>query len=337
MATEWLNAIPEAQRDSARAALAGAFGSGAVSSIQPVVGGASGALAYRLELNDRAYLMRLETRRSPLRNPHQYACMQIAADAGIAPPMRYADDAAGVAILDFVAQHPLSEYPGGAARLAAAVGSLAAELRRSPPFPQLGDYRIFLDRMLAYLRGAFVPGLLDPHFEVFERIRRAYPWDASTHVSSHNDPNPTNILFDGERLWLIDWETSYRNDPLTDVAILTENFAQTHELEEVLTQSCFGVPPGKAVRARLALMRRLTRLYYAGLLFASSMTTPAGEPMADLSAPTPGEFRARVTSGQLTVGTTEPKLILGKMFLAGFLAGTDATDFQEALLTCKGD
>ena len=74
--------------------------------------------------------------------------------------------------------------------------------------------------------GLFAPGLLDRHQKGFERIREAYPWDAAALVSSHNDPNPANILFDGERLWLIDWETAYRNDPLVDVATLTMFYRQ---------------------------------------------------------------------------------------------------------------
>jgi thiamine kinase-like enzyme len=88
--------------------------------------------------------------------------------------------------------------------------------------------------MLGYIKGVFAPGLLDEHMEGFERIRVAYPWDSAGHVSSHNDPNPRNIIFDGEKLWLIDWETSYRNDSLTDIAILVENHASPAELEEAL-------------------------------------------------------------------------------------------------------
>ena len=44
---------------------------------------------------------------------------------------------------------------------------------------------------------------------------------------------PSNILFDGERLWLIDWESAYRNDPLVDVAIVSDSFALSLELEDV--------------------------------------------------------------------------------------------------------
>ena len=161
MSNRWLEAIPEHLHDTARTAVSSAFGSTSVTSLQPVAGGASGALTYRVEVDGRPYLLRMETRRSPLRNPHQYACMRIAAEAGIAPPLRYADDAGGVAIIDFVVQRPLQDYPGGPAGLAAAIGKLAANLQAAGPFPVLGDYRVFLDRMLSYVRRSFAPGLLD--------------------------------------------------------------------------------------------------------------------------------------------------------------------------------
>jgi hypothetical protein len=205
MNSNWLELIPEHLHDAAHTALRTAFESTAVSFVEPVLGGASGALTHRIEANGGLYVLRMETRRSPLRNPHQYTCMRIAADAGVAPAVRYADERSGVAIIDYVTQQPLSAYPGGPSALAGAVGKLARQLQATAAFPVLGDYRVFLERMLGYVRTKFTPGLLDPHLEAFDRIRQVYPWDESAHVSSHNDPNPRNILFDGDRLWLIDW------------------------------------------------------------------------------------------------------------------------------------
>jgi aminoglycoside phosphotransferase (APT) family kinase protein len=332
-----IDVIPESHRDNARSALAEAFGPGKEALVQPVVGGASGALTYRIEVNGKPYLIRLETRRGPLRNPHQYTCMKIVADAGIAPPLQYANDSAGVAILDFIEKRPLRDYPGGALGLATAAGRLAAQLQQTPAFPELGDYRAILDRMLGYLQRMFAPGLLEPHVEAFQRIRAAYPWDSANHVSSHNDPNPGNILFDGQRLWLIDWETSYRNDSMTDIAILTDNFAQTPELEEALLRAWLGRQPDQSVRARLMLMRKLTRLYYAGILLATSMTTAAVEPLNDLSAPTPAEFRALIVSGQPKIGSFETKNLLGKMMLAGFLDGAQTEGFERALNEARAE
>lgn len=334
MSSHWLESIPEALRDNAREAVHAGIGtSDVVRSMEPILGGASGAVAYRIDAGGRNYLLRMETRRSPLRNPHQYRCMRIAAEAGIAPAVRYENDAAGTALLDYVAHRPLQEYPGGPVALASALGTLAARLQAAPQFPVLGDYRVFIDRLFGHLKKVFVSGLLDSHAEAYAQIREVYPWDDSSLVSSHNDPNPRNILFDGERLWLIDWETSYRNDPLTDVAILAENHATTPEVESVLLSSWLGRPPDRVLGARLLLMRLLTRLYYAGLLIATTIREPST--LSDLAAPTPEEFQSMIASGPLKAGSNEVKVVLGRMVLASFLAGVRTAEFQDALTIAK--
>jgi aminoglycoside phosphotransferase (APT) family kinase protein len=40
-------------------------------------------------------------------------------------------------------------------------------------------------------------------------------------VLSHNDVNPTNLAFDGERLFLLDWDTIGQNDPFYDLATIS--------------------------------------------------------------------------------------------------------------------
>src|SRR5438046_1779985 len=74
-----------------RSALTATFGSTPTAPMPPVGGGASGALIQRFEVTGTAYLLRIETRRDALRNPHQHLCMQAAADAGVAPPVHYVD------------------------------------------------------------------------------------------------------------------------------------------------------------------------------------------------------------------------------------------------------
>jgi phosphotransferase family enzyme len=327
-----LEIIPADRREIAASAISAAFGS-RLTALQPVYGGASGALLYRIEAAGQSYLLRMETRRSPLRNPHQYACMQIAADAGIAPPLHYVDDATGISIMDFISPRPLREYPGGPVQLTQDLGGLVRKLQATSPFPELHNYLAILSRLLGYVRnsGLFAAGLLDPHAAGFERIREVYRWDPSALVSSHNDPNPRNIIFDGERLWLVDWETAYRNDPLTDVAIVAENFAATPELENALLEAWMGHAPDRALRARFTLMRVLTRLYYAGLMLSISAAAPRSDPDTDLSAPTPEEFHAEVADGRVKAGAPETMYTLGKMLLAGFLTGLSAPSFEEAV------
>jgi aminoglycoside phosphotransferase (APT) family kinase protein len=337
MSTALFDGVPVERRETAQSALASTFGSSAVDALQPIAGGASGALTYRVEAGGRSYLLRIETRRGPLRNPHQYDCMRIASEAGMAPALRYVDADAGVALMDFVRQHPLSQYPGGPNALARDLGRRAARLQRTRAFPRLWDFPKVVERIFGFVRSSclFADGLLDPHAEAFERVRAAYRWDESALVSSHNDPNPQNVLFDGERLWLVDWETAYRNDPLTDVAILVESFAQTPELERALVEAWLGGEPDRALRARLALMRQLTRLYYAGLLLSIAASQPREAPERDLAAPTPAEFRAALARGEHAPGSRATMFVLGKMCLAGFLSGTTAPEFDEALAIAR--
>jgi Phosphotransferase enzyme family len=318
MTVSWQSLIPEHLHAAVHAGLSGVLGARQIESAEPVTGGVSGATTLRVHAGKRSFLLRVETVRSPFRNPHQYACMSIAAEAGLAPPLHYVDDQTGVAIMDFIEPRPLQSYPGGAVEVVRALGRLAANLQAAAAFPALLDYRVVVRRLTERLQTRFAPGLLDPHGAAFERICGSLSWDASGHVSSHNDPNPRNVLFDGERLWLIDWETAYRNDPLVDVAILVDNLAPTPELQDALIAAWQGRAPDAVVKQRLNAIRALTRLYYAGLLMAT--VTSATPIVGDLTALTQGEFRRRIGDGSLQAVAPETRIELVKMCLAGFLA-----------------
>ena len=91
-------------------------------------------------------------------------------------------------------------------------------------------------------------------------------------------PCPNNFLFDGKRLWLIDWEYGCRNDPLVDVAIVSDHFARGVELQDALLRAWLGRAPDDALRTRLKLARALTHLFYAGVCFSASAPRRAKAP-----------------------------------------------------------
>ncbi len=328
-----IDRVPEHLREAVQRALSSVFGGALVESHQPMAGGASGALALLLGVSGRRYVLRVEARRNRMRNPHQYTCMQIAADAGIAPPLRYADAEAGVAIMDYVAEQPLHPYPGGAAALSRDLAALVEKLHATSLFPAVVDFRQLIRRMLAHVQSGCASGLLDRHVENFERIVAAYPWSPAAHVSCHNDPNPRNTLFDGNRVWLIDWETAYRNDPLVDVAILAENHAPSAEQATEVLQAYLRREPQRAQIACLRLMRQLVRLYYGGLML-SAISNPAAR-MESLAAPTPDEFRAMVAGGKLVPASLETMIVLGKMCLGAFATELLTPGYEDALLVAS--
>ena len=305
--------------------------------MQPITTGASASI-YCIEVGGRPWLLRLESfQRDEVRDPHRtYLCMRTAADAGIAPAVLHADAAAGVAIMAYVSGRPLDGFPGGPEALARALGVLAARLQATPLFPPVADYPAIVGGLLERLRATGLYGsLLGPHRDGFERLREAYPWDESTLVSSHNDPHPGNILFDGKRLWLIDWETAYRNDPAVDLAIMTMYRAGTPELQEALLQSWGGRPSDPRLLARVFVMRQLVKLFYgcANGLYLSGTRPDLVE--TDLSAPTPAEFSAAIRDGRLVQNSPEAQRIGGKVALRAFLEGVTSPAFTEAVAVLR--
>jgi len=227
----------------------------------------------------------------------------------------------------------LSGYPLGSAALAQAVGELLGRVQATKPFSEFVAYPELVGRLWAWVcqTGLFAPGVLDPYTDHFARIREAYKPESATAVSSHNDPVPRNLLFDGERLWLIDWESAYRNDPLVDIAIALDSFAPSPELETLLLRAWLGRAPDDALITRLALTRALTRLYYTGVLFSASAAASGALADTDPSAPTVPDFRRAIRDGRLRPGTPETKHTLGKMYLASFFAGVTPPGLDAAV------
>lgn len=323
MSNDPFAALSADRRDVATSAIAAVLGAVTAVNVRPVTGGVSGAGVFLVEAGDRRFVLRLEGEPSPLRNPHQYDSMRIAAEAGLAPQVHYLDVDDRVVMMDFIEDRGLEDFPGGPPALAQASGALLKRLQGLPRFPGFMEYPDIVGRVWTHVckTGLFADGVLDAASQRLAEIRKAYVLDAGAYVSSHNDFLPRNLLFDGERLWLIDWENASCNDPLIDLATALDNFAPSPELEEVLLRACLGQAPDRRLRERLALVRSLTRLFYAGVLFSASASAPQARPDGDLSALTADEFERRIRSRSLLPETAPTSHALGKMYLASFMSG----------------
>ena len=240
-------------------------------------GGVSGALICRIESADGRFLLRLEPERIALAHrARNAACMKAAAEAGVAPAIRYSDPIAGVTVMDFIEARPLAEHPGGHEGVVRELGALVARIQAGAPFPMLGEGEDPLRPLLGALAssGLFAPGLLDPHAAALAQVRAVRPWDAATLVPSHNDPNPRNLIYDGRRLWLVDWELACQHDPLFDLAIISTDLADTPAQQAALLAAS-GRTAGAAQLAELGVVRLLSRLFY-GCIALEAFSSPLG-------------------------------------------------------------
>lgn len=69
----------------------------------------------------------------------------------------------------------------------------------------------------------------------------------------HNDLLPGNVLWDGARAWLVDWDYVATGDPFFDLASFAANCELTEEQQERLLRTYFGAPPDARRRRALAL------------------------------------------------------------------------------------
>lgn len=311
--------------------LTAAFGVAEPDSIVALGGGLSGAGVFRIRIGGIAYLLRLDQARDGFRDPQRaYACMRIAAAGLLAPRVRYADAEDGVAIMDFIEERPLSlEYCGTPDELVVEAAQTVRALHAGPPFPPLVDYLDGIDALVAQFqaRGLVAPAAMAELLDRYRELRARYRTDPADLVASHNDLNPRNILYDGSRLWLVDWESAFLADRYVDLACIANLFARTPAQEDLLLATYFGAADATR-RARLQVMRQVNHLFY-GLVMANAV---GDQPQArDLSGRSLEDLHEALTLGEPVLDTEAGRFGYVRARLAAAIEGMRTPQFAEAL------
>jgi thiamine kinase-like enzyme len=179
--------------------------------------------------------------------------------AGIGPEVVYAAD--GILVSRFVEGAVLSPERVRdlhmLGRIAALLHRCHSEMPRHFHGPALIFWVFQVIRSyigLLHTHGAAPPGLNLAHLAATaERLEQAV--GPVTIVFAHNDLLAANLIDDGQRLWLIDWDYAGFNSPLFDLANLVTNNELPAALEVALLDAYFGGPVGADVRRGFAAMQ----------------------------------------------------------------------------------
>lgn len=328
-----LDAIPPARQSAVRAALAATFATDRPDAPPvPMVGGMSGAALYRIRVGGIAYILRLEPDTpAPFSDPERsHLCMRQAANACLAPTVRFADATTGVVVMDLIPERPLAHH-GDRAGLLTELAQSVRLLHETAPFPAVVDYLQGMDMLTGWFRQA---GLSTPEaeelIERFAAFRETYRTPPEDLVASHNDLNPRNVLYDGRRLWLIDWDAAFLADRYVDLAAAANWFTDTDEEADAILATYFRSQPTPAQKARLYLMRQVNLMFY-GVMFAISAADGSPRKVDLLSARPVLEMRAAMASGDLDMWQADNRLAYGSSLLAQALAGFRSAQFEREL------
>ncbi|WPU94057.1 phosphotransferase [Mucilaginibacter sabulilitoris] len=320
--------IPQNKKAAVINALQSAFGVSEFEAIRELTAGLSTALVFRITVLGKAYLLRIITRTDAMADPTlEYACMKAAAEAGIAPRVWYANTEERIAIVDFIDAKPL---PLDEAKLK--LPQLLKSLHELPPFPFQLNYLDKIDEFIEKFRVAqFMPDDMTAEmFGIYTKIKSIYPRNSDDLVACHNDLKPENTLFDGERVWLVDWEAAFLNDRYLDLSIMANFVVRNPDDEKDYLTAYFGREVSEYQYARFFLMRQILHLFYF-IVFTLTGQTP-GKPM-DLNMPVPGfrEFHDQIWIGKISLANMDARLQYAMVHREQFLHNLRLKRFDEAL------
>lgn len=319
--------IPHEKTTAVFRGLREAFGATTIDHIRRITKGLSSDLVFRIVVQGSPYLLRIMTRIDERLDPGRiFACMSAAAEAGLAPCVRYSNAEDGIAITDFVEAVP---FPVKQARI-----QLPGTLRRLhalPPFPKAFNYVTAHNGFIWKFRksGLLPADEIEEIFTRYEQVCAAYPRVDSDMVACHQDLKPENILFDGHRVWLVGWQAALVNDRYFDLAIVANFVANTGADERTYLQEYFGEPPGEYQLARLFLMRQVMHMMSAAIFL---LLGSAGKPVDQSEkAPEFRYFHQRVWAGEVNLADNGMKTVYGRVHWEQLLQNVRRARFDEAL------
>ena len=291
---------------------------GPTTTITRVAAGLSGAGVYRVEAPGRTFVLKVSSEDAPLaewsRTVH---IQQLAGNAGLTPRVIHVDETRRAVVSDFVVDRSFPAFFMDPRTREAALALLGRTLRRLhelplPPETELKDAREFLVATWSEL----ATNIALPAF-VGEAVQRVLAEEAPASeralVLSHNDVNPSNLVYDGENLLLVDWETAGLNDPFYDLAAISV-FARMDEETCQRLLAAYNNEPVSTLPARFAYSRRLAAVLCGALLLRVAQRSGHAGATGDETLESTlslAEFYQRMRTGALNVATAEGQWSFG--------------------------
>lgn len=318
--------IPKDKKTVVDKALQTAFGTTNIEDIRQLTAGLSSALVYRIVVQGKPYLLRIIMRTDEFVNPErEYNCMRAGAEIGIAPKVWYTSISDRVAITDFVDVKP---FPVEEARMK--MPKVLRKLHSLPPFPPI-KYIDAAERFNQKFKEAkLMPGeVTDELFRQFDRINKIYPRNPEDMVSCHIDLKPENTLFDGERLWLVDWEAAFSNDRYADLAI-AGNFLITNDKDErEFLQNYFEEDVTEYQLARFFLMQQIIHTFYFTCFIL--LSNPQGPIDINMARPGYREFNEGIWAGEISLADMNNRRLYALVHMDQLKSNLQLQRFEDSM------
>lgn len=227
------NVVTKERIESVKNAISIAFNTSVPEELSLLAGGYSSSQTYKMIIQNEEFVLRVMGLDQTLPDREQQVhCLHVAAEAGIAPNCYYADPVAGIVIMKYIKPQPKSNE----ARWLSNVAITLHHLHTLPTFPPMHQTLFgYMESLMNELQVYSLSTLLNNYLNKVREIQSILQPHLIL-ISCHNDLNANNILFDGEKIYFIDWEAAGASDPFFDIATICNYIFEIGNEEKFLDQ-----------------------------------------------------------------------------------------------------
>lgn len=293
---------------------------GELRAVVPLTAGLSGAAVHAVTTSGGEYVLRVHEGDQATWE-HLLAMQRLASEHGLAPRLVHVDEAARAMVTEKIAGMSFGQAAAQPAlRPAAFMGLIArlAELRAIPidglAAPDLdGLSRTFWTAQAG--RPGF-PAWALPLGELRAAAARVVAADPRR-VFGHNDLNPANMMWDGQRVWLLDWGGAGPTHPYLDLATVAVFLNLPDEVAHGFLAAVTRAPVAAAEARLFAVVRQFVRLTY-GAVFLSLVPDLGAVAFASREeTPTLAQCYALMAAGELSLSDARGQARVGAALLRG--------------------
>lgn len=232
-------------------------------SVAPLPGGITNH-NYRVDADGQAFVLRIGAEGAKLLGidrQREYRCMAAASRGGVAPEVLYALPRDGILVTRFIEGRSLAPGTAVPPKVRARVVRAMRRCHAGPVFAgAFSPYRTLAAYRRAARAGpARLPRDLDRLYQRVSGIASALRRGRHASRPCHNDLWGPNLIDDGRRVLMVDWEYAGMGDVYFDLANFAIYHCPTDAADAALLAAYFGRARGPAL-ARLKLMRIVAEL-----------------------------------------------------------------------------
>lgn len=220
----------------------------------------SQSILLKLIVDNKPYILRIMDLEDNLSNrKNQIQCLKTANELGLGPACLYANAHNGVLITEYIQPREVIVTKPWLSEIAFSLQMLHSHTSFPEAHQPLFDYMKMLSTSL---RKRELSPLLISYLDTIDRLKATLIPHLKL-TSCHNDLNFTNLLYNGEKTYFIDWEAAGQEDPFFDIATICNEFITNDEDMAHFLSQYFNGEPSVYQQAKVLAMRQISYCYLA--------------------------------------------------------------------------